>query len=119
MPAKAPVHRIILFIHLKFFSLHRVGLLRMSDLVRLPLPQDLPPLPLLPSCGGKWSRSGGAIRTMKPELISEIGEEAASCRMKGRFQESHVYAKNWIYRRHSYPPHLGWKRLYTMNIYIY
>ncbi|MGV8175571.1 MAG: hypothetical protein ACP5OU_07715 [Methanothrix sp.] len=32
--------------------------------------------PLLPSCGGEWSRSGGTIRYMKPEFISEIAQRA-------------------------------------------
>jgi hypothetical protein len=39
-----------------------------------PMPQDLPPPPPLPSCGGGWSRSGGRIRYMKPEFISEIAK---------------------------------------------
>jgi len=43
-----------------------------------PLPRDLPPPPLLPSCGGGVEQIGRRIRYMKPEFISEIAAELAS-----------------------------------------
>jgi len=102
----------IIFIHLKLFSLHKVGLLWMSDLVRVqpdikinlfiaaqnerrekiasenhrptfakpkpPLPQDLPLQPCSQTAAGGWSRSGGRVRYMKQEFISQIPEVAVS-----------------------------------------
>jgi len=43
-----------------------------------PCPGILPPPPLLPSCGGGWSRSGGAIRYLKPGIYLPTAEEFAS-----------------------------------------
>ena len=54
-------------IHLPTFALHKP-----------PLPLDLPPPPPLPSCGGGWSRSGGAIRYLKPGIYLSNAEEFAS-----------------------------------------